>query len=197
MKVPPALVQRYPKVFFSGADLNSHLELETKWKVELNDVAAYKAKLDQLVGDPKLTEQVLGKGWKVTANTRFVGKPMVDNYDDDPRRSPPASHGVFATAASRATATTTSTSSPTAAGGQTVFDPVIRAEYDLAVNKRCATTRACSPLIGSGEHLDVLRFGPKFDPAEARGRFELSDIRAKYDFEHMSGPRSFEPRSTT
>jgi hypothetical protein len=187
---PPALVQRYPKVFFDGGDMDSHLELETKWKVDLNDVKGMKAKLDQMVNDPKLVEQVLGKGWKVTANLKYVGKPMVDNYDDDPKSLPiTARHGVMRDRSVEGDRYNNINIKPDGGiKGPSVFDPVIRTEYDMAVKTEVRDDPGLMrDFMGSGEQLDVTRFGAKVDPGNLEVVSTISDIRAKYNFEHESG----------
>lgn len=190
VKIPPALVQRYPKIFFDGADVGSHLELETKWKVDLNDVAGMKKKLDDMVADPRLVEQVLGKGWKVTANTKYVGKPMVDNYDDDPKTMAiTAGHGVLRDRSVEGDRYNNINIKPNGGiKGGTVYDPVIREEYDMAVKIEVRDNPGLlADFIGSGEHLDVMRFAPKVDPRNLEVVSTISDVRAKYNFEHESG----------
>jgi hypothetical protein len=190
VSIPPALVARYPKIFFDGGDIDSHLELETKWKVDLNDVAGMKKKLDQMVADPALVEQVLGRGWKVTANTKYIGKPMQDRYDDDPGTlATTAAKGAFRDRGVEGDRYNNINYKPDGGiRGATVFDPVIRTEYDMAVNIEVRDDPSLlAPLIGSGEHFDVWRFGPKLDPSKIEVVSDISDIRAKYNFEHESG----------
>src|SRR5262249_27666826 len=100
----PKLVEQYKDLLVPGADMISHLELETKWKVDVSKIAEFKQKLDALAaasakGDTAAVAKALNDStgeWKVTANTRFVGDPMVDNYDDDPATlAITQAHGVF------------------------------------------------------------------------------------------------------
>jgi hypothetical protein len=187
---PPALVQRYPNIFFDGGDVDSHLELETKWKVDLNAVAGMKKKLDDMVADPNLVEQVLGKGWKVSANTKYVGKPMVDKYDDDPKTmAMTAAHGVLRDRSVEGDRYNNINIKPNGGEkGPTVYDPVIREEYDMAVKTEVRDNPGLlSDFFGSGEHLDVMRFAPKIDPRNLEVVSTISDVRAKYNFEHASG----------
>lgn len=189
-KYPTALVQRYPKIFLAGGDLVSHMELETKWKVDLNKVAEYKQKLDALAADPKLAEQMLGKGWSVVANTKYIGKPMVDNYSDDP-----ATLGYTkASAVNRDRSVegdrfNNKNFKPDGGiAGPTAFDPTIRIEYDIATDPAVRKDPSLlAGFVGSGEHFDVFRFGPKVDPSKLKIVSTISDVRAKYVFKHTSG----------
>ncbi len=192
-KVPYSaeLVKRYPKVFFAGGDMDSHLELETKWKVDLKDIDLFRKKLDALVSDPKLLLSVLGKGWSVTPNLKYVGSPMIDKYDDDPATlSVTRDHGVVRDRSVEGDRYNNINVKPD--GGQkgaTVFDPVIRTEYDIAVNKEVRDDPGLlNGFIGSGEHLDVFRFIPTpIDAAKLKVVSDISDIRAKFNFDHESG----------
>ena len=100
LKFSPEMVAQYPSLLLKDGQFLSHLETETKWKVDLAKVAEFEKKFEKLVADPALLEKVMGeKGWKLTPVEKYYVKdsagkvkrgadglpelnPMVDTYFD-------------------------------------------------------------------------------------------------------------------
>ena len=101
VSVDPALVDRYSGALTPESQFSSRIEHETKWDVDVGDLAAFRDKLETMAGDPKLVQELLGKGWTMTRVEKYFARnpngtirhdregkpvlePMKDTYFDVP-----------------------------------------------------------------------------------------------------------------
>ncbi len=69
--------------FYNSPTAGSRFENELKLHVDLNDLPKVAKYFTDLESDPALVESTFGPGWKLVANRKYVGQPMVDDYMDN------------------------------------------------------------------------------------------------------------------
>lgn len=84
-QVDPQTAQDFPGLSTS-LSLGSRFEQELKLHVDLSDFSRVEKLLTTLVNDPAKVEKMFGRGWTMTEDRTYVGKPMVDVYLDNKSR---------------------------------------------------------------------------------------------------------------
>lgn len=208
VSVDPALVNRYSGALTPESQFSSRIERETKWDVDVGDLAAFRDKLETMAGDPKLVQELLGKGWTMTRVQKYFARdpngtilrdregkpvlePMKDTYFDVPGL--PIISREAALRFRELEGDTLNAVNVKPGPGITV-DPGIttRVEYGLTVQPGVKQhPERMAEFFGSDEHLNPFRhireLVPTLDPHELQPAVHISDLRNKYNLVHDDG----------
>lgn len=189
--ISSALASKYPNsgLWGGGTRIGSRFENELKLHIDVNDIPKVSAFFERLEKDPSLVEQTFGQGWKLVANRKYVGQPMIDEYMDNTQFQ--AAEKGMALRYRNGSGVTSLNFKPNDGNyaGKGVYE---RIEYDFRNFPDLSSSPGLSSFIDSNDAFNPLQLIPQqISGAKASDFFKrvakLTDERLKYELTAPSG----------
>jgi hypothetical protein len=216
IQFPPELVSRYSKVLAPNGQFTSRLEHETKWDVKLEQLEPFRLKLEALVADQKLIDQIFGVDakdghsvWSIERVDKYYEKdasgkvktdksgkpilsPMVDTYYDTPDYKLSKAQAAFRFRELEGDTVNNINIKP-GPGMRDDIGVATRVEYGLWVRGSVRDNPSLlKDFFQSREHLNPFRFLQQIVPGLDAGSalqpsVKISDARYKYLLKNENG----------